>query len=212
MPKTNAAEERGLASLGKDKASLADPTLEDLTIMPVKGSRHHSYGYREWCEPKRIEPGEVLTMVFGVYLPLSSAAATVNGFMVEPGSNISIAPRLRIASLLESPFYHSDYRTANWSSPKFRPFSHPPQSRLQNVHYSPPCGGQFTVHDVLQTRINAEGDIFARFNFFNDLWKPLNGCPFLSRIIFAHHPALPTVCSVAFPDLQFLFLHYWSSQ
>ena len=43
-------------------------------------------------------------MVFGVYFTLSNAAATVNGFMVEPGSNISMAPRLRIASLLESPF------------------------------------------------------------------------------------------------------------
>ncbi len=56
------------------------------------------------CQPKRMVPGAVFTIVFGVYLPLSNAAATVKGFIVEPGSNISIAPRLRIASLLAKPF------------------------------------------------------------------------------------------------------------
>ena len=54
--------------------------------------------------PIRMLPGEVFTMEFVVYLPLSKAIATVNGFMVEPGSKESTAPRLRMASLLPKLF------------------------------------------------------------------------------------------------------------
>jgi len=40
-------------------------------------------------------PGAVATALFGVTLPASSAAATVNGFSVEPGSKRSVMTRLR---------------------------------------------------------------------------------------------------------------------
>src|SRR5690606_17428519 len=49
-------------------------------------------------------PGVVFTTEFAVYLPLSKAIATVSGFMVEPGSKESTAPRLRMASLLSRLF------------------------------------------------------------------------------------------------------------
>ena len=54
--------------------------------------------------PTRIEPGVVLTTVFGIYFPLSKAIEIVKGFMVEPGSKESTAPRLRMASLLDKLF------------------------------------------------------------------------------------------------------------
>ena len=44
------------------------------------------------------EPGAVWITVSGRTAPLSSAAAMVNGFSVEPGSNTSVSARLRIFS------------------------------------------------------------------------------------------------------------------
>ena len=43
-------------------------------------------------------PGAVSIRVSGRTLPASIAAAMVNGFIVEPGSNTSVSARLRIFS------------------------------------------------------------------------------------------------------------------
>ena len=40
-------------------------------------------------------PGAVSIMVSGWYIPDMSAAAIVNGFMVEPGSKTSVTTRFR---------------------------------------------------------------------------------------------------------------------
>ncbi len=43
-------------------------------------------------------PGAVCMTVSGLTIPASSAAAIVNGFSVEPGSNTSVSARLRALS------------------------------------------------------------------------------------------------------------------
>ena len=40
-------------------------------------------------------PGAVWIIVSGVTRPVSSASATTNGFIVEPGSKVSVSARLR---------------------------------------------------------------------------------------------------------------------
>src|SRR5258705_13832962 len=46
--------------------------------------------------PMVIAPWPVWIMVAGVTMPASSAAATVKGFIVEPGSKRSVTERLRV--------------------------------------------------------------------------------------------------------------------
>src|SRR5258705_1342092 len=46
--------------------------------------------------PMVMVPGPVWIIVDGVTMPASSAAATVNGFIVEPGSKRSVTERLRV--------------------------------------------------------------------------------------------------------------------
>ena len=43
-------------------------------------------------------PPAVRSTVLGVTMPCSKASAAVNGFMVEPGSKVSVSTRLRIAA------------------------------------------------------------------------------------------------------------------
>ena len=50
--------------------------------------------------PILILPGAVWIMVVGVTKPLSSARLMTKGFMVEPGSNVSVRARLRSCSPL----------------------------------------------------------------------------------------------------------------
>ena len=50
--------------------------------------------------PMVIRPGAVLMGVLGVTMPLSSASAVMKGFMVEPGSKLSVSTRLRSCSPL----------------------------------------------------------------------------------------------------------------
>ena len=45
--------------------------------------------------PTRTKPGEVSMMVFGVVAPGREPAAAMNGLMLEPGSKMSVAARLR---------------------------------------------------------------------------------------------------------------------
>ena len=45
-----------------------------------------------------IEPWPVAIIVSGVTMPESSAAATVKGFIVEPGSKRSVTERLRVCA------------------------------------------------------------------------------------------------------------------
>ena len=51
-------------------------------------------------------------MLFGVYLPLSeNAAATVNGFMVEPAQTYQWHHGYASRPYWKAHFYHSGYRT-----------------------------------------------------------------------------------------------------
>src|SRR3546814_4919674 len=74
---------------------LCMPTLEFLGVTPVPvgtpGLRVSVVRYR----PLGIQPGLVSISVSGVTTPASSAAATVSGFNVDPGSIRSVTARLR---------------------------------------------------------------------------------------------------------------------
>src|SRR3972149_463133 len=84
-----------------DKATLAEPTLLDLCM--ICDTVIIAAGCWSWIFLlfTMNTPCSVLTRVLGRILPASIAVATVNGFIVEPGSNRSVIARLRIALLLE---------------------------------------------------------------------------------------------------------------
>ena len=53
----------------------------------------------EMVDPVMVRrPGEVSMTVWGRTRPVSSASAMVKGFMVEPGSKVSVSARLRSCS------------------------------------------------------------------------------------------------------------------
>ena len=76
-------------------ASRAAPMLLDFWItcctvsMPLGSA---SFGLKP---PTVSEPGVASTIENGVTRPFSSAVPTMNGFIVEPGSNTSVSARLR---------------------------------------------------------------------------------------------------------------------
>ena len=80
---------------GKPSAILAVPTLLDFWITCATVSDRS--GCVSWIvRPLTVyTPPAVLMIVLGLILPASSAVATVNGFMVEPGSNRSVTAWLR---------------------------------------------------------------------------------------------------------------------
>src|ERR1700694_5725720 len=85
-----------MRSAGIDSMIFALPTFDDfwITCATVRGP----FG----CEslivqlPIVIVPGAVWIRVCGVTMPASRAAATGNGFIVEPGSKRSVTERLRV--------------------------------------------------------------------------------------------------------------------
>ncbi len=83
---------------GSDSAIFAAPTFDDFWITCSTVSA--PAGCASWIVfgPIVSEPGPVWITVSGRTAPLSSAAAIVNGFSVEPGSNTSVSARLRILS------------------------------------------------------------------------------------------------------------------
>ncbi|MCY1548213.1 hypothetical protein D9M68_843090 [compost metagenome] len=76
-------------------AILTAPTLLDFWIISLTVSR--PFGCASlMVEPPMVRcPGAVWICVVGVTRPLSSASAAMKGFMVEPGSKLSVNTRLR---------------------------------------------------------------------------------------------------------------------
>src|ERR1700754_472345 len=96
-------------------AILAAPTFDDLVITPVGVSVPQLWVSRTGWPPIIQVPGEVSIIgEVGVYLPLVSAAAMVNAFIVEPGSTTSVTARLRrsLGVLLRTAFGLNDGRFA----------------------------------------------------------------------------------------------------
>ena len=87
-----------IVSGGSDSAIFAAPTFDDFWITCSTVSA--PFGCASWIVlgPIVSVPGAVWMIVSGRTLPTSSAAAIVNGFIVEPGSNTSVSARLRIFS------------------------------------------------------------------------------------------------------------------
>ena len=82
--------------MGSVAAILAAPTLLDIVMTPVTSVSPWLRVSRIRYPPGRARvPGLVSIGVLGLYFPLSSAAAMVKGFIVEPGSITSVSARLR---------------------------------------------------------------------------------------------------------------------
>ena len=83
---------------GNVSAIFAAPTFDDFWITCSTVSA--PAGCASWIVlgPIVRDPGAVWITVSGRTAPLCSAAAIVNGFSVEPGSNTSVRARLRILS------------------------------------------------------------------------------------------------------------------
>src|SRR5437773_12514773 len=74
---------------------LAAPTLDDFWITGAALSTPCGLESLMVQPPIVIVPGAVWMGVSGVTIPASRAAATVKGFIVEPGSKRSVTARLR---------------------------------------------------------------------------------------------------------------------
>ena len=81
---------------GSPSAILAAPTLDDFWMTCSTVSAPSACASWIVAEPIVSVPGDVSITVSGRTRPASSAAAIVNGFIVEPGSNVSVSARLRI--------------------------------------------------------------------------------------------------------------------
>ena len=81
---------------GSDSAIFAAPTFDDFWITCSTVSAPLAWVSWIVAGPIVSVPGPVWITVSGRILPESSAAAIVNGFSVEPGSNTSVSARLRI--------------------------------------------------------------------------------------------------------------------
>ena len=80
-----------------DSAIFAAPTLDDFWITCSTVSAPSAMRVVDRCAAPMVSvPGAVWITVSGRTLPASSAAAIVNGFIVEPGSNMSVSARLRM--------------------------------------------------------------------------------------------------------------------
>ena len=106
-------------------------------------------------------PAPVWITVSGRIRPASSAAAIVNGFIVEPGSNTSVSARLRIcsrATLLR----RSGCTSASWRAPGSRRsatsrITRPPAFALLQLDR----GLELAEREVLQPRVDREREVAA---------------------------------------------------
>ena len=87
-----------IVSGGSDSAIFAAPTFDDFWITCSTVSAPLTCASWIVALPIVSVPGAVWITVSGRTAPDSSAAAIVNGFIVEPGSNTSVSARLRICS------------------------------------------------------------------------------------------------------------------
>ena len=106
-------------------------------------------------------PASVWITVSGRTLPASSAVAIVNGFIVEPGSNVSVSARLRIRSratlLRRFGLYVGQFASAR-ISPVFASMMHEPAGlRLVALDR----GLQLAKREVLQPRIDRQREVAA---------------------------------------------------
>src|ERR1700674_205510 len=85
-----------MRSAGIDSMILALPTLDDFWITCATVRRPLGCESEIVQPPMVSVPGAVWMGVVGVTTPESSAAATVKGFIVEPGSKRSVTERLRV--------------------------------------------------------------------------------------------------------------------
>lgn len=160
-------------------------------MTPPKATALNCVVINEWYDwPIRIPPWWMADRnEFGVYLPLSKAIETSAFFMVEPGRNESTGnDGLRMASYVQTFFvgHRSVYKTSQLVAPNFTGFNIHPESRLLNVRYwQHPQLRQFTVHNILQTRINT-GVIFSGFHFFNH-FRSWNDYLYHEPLAVRHH-------------------------
>src|SRR5689334_19822553 len=85
-----------MRSAGIDKLILAAPMFEDFWITWATDKALAGCASLIVQPPMVIVPPPVGITVCGVTTPASSAAATVKGFIVEPGSKRSVTERLRV--------------------------------------------------------------------------------------------------------------------
>src|SRR5580700_9322981 len=78
-----------------DSAIFAVPTLLDLARIVAKSITPKLCSSSSILLPTLKNPGEVSTTLSGLYCPEARAAAIMKGLMLEPGSKISVAARLR---------------------------------------------------------------------------------------------------------------------
>ena len=86
---------RHISSGGNVSAILAMPTLDDFWITCATVSTPCGWASEMVAVPMVSRPGAVWIGVSKRNLPFSSASAAVNGFIVEPGSKVSVKARLR---------------------------------------------------------------------------------------------------------------------
>ncbi len=95
-PKPSASNMVPMRSGGMRSMILAAPMLEDFWITCDTVSSPPGWSSLMVQPPMLMCPGAVWISVSGVTMPSSRAAATVNGFRVEPGSKRSVTERLRV--------------------------------------------------------------------------------------------------------------------
>ena len=71
------------------------PTLLDLARMVARSTTPRLLSSSNTFVPTFRKPGDVSTTLSGWYCPDAKAAAMMNGLMLEPGSKMSVAARLR---------------------------------------------------------------------------------------------------------------------
>ena len=147
---------------GNDSAIFAAPTFDDfwITCSTVSGPARCA----SWivCLPIVSSPASVWITVSGRTLPASSAAAIVNGFIVEPGSNVSVSARLRIfsrATLSRRLGLYVGQLASARISPLFASMTtRPPAFALLRST----AALQLAKREVLQPRIDRQREVAAR--------------------------------------------------
>ncbi len=147
---------------GSDSAIFAAPTFDDFWITCSTVSA--PLGCASWIVfgPIVNVPGAVWMTVSGRILPLSSAAAIVNGFIVEPGSNTSVSARLRIRSratrLRAFGLYVGQLASARISPLCASRMTSPPAFALLRLDRRL----QLAKREVLEPRVDRQREVAAR--------------------------------------------------
>ena len=161
MPKPAFENISHIVADGKPSAILAAPTLDDfwMTCSTVSAPS----GCASWIVSGPIVsvPGAVSITVSGRTRPASSAAAIVNGFIVEPGSNVSVSARLRIiagATLLRLLGLY----VGQFASARISPVLHVEDDEAARLGLVEFDGGlQFAEREVLQPRVDRQRQVVA---------------------------------------------------